>query len=54
MSDAMGAVDLPAPAIMKPMELWTGKQVGYGGVATYRDLKLLPAQDTTAVFMHSG
>jgi hypothetical protein len=28
MSDALGAVDLPAPAIMKPMELWTGKQVG--------------------------
>ena len=24
-------VDLPKPAILKPMELWTGKQVGGSG-----------------------
>lgn len=27
MSDARDEVDLPVPAILKPMELWTGKQL---------------------------
>ncbi|XP_074555847.1 LOW QUALITY PROTEIN: DNA-directed RNA polymerase III subunit 1-like [Curcuma longa] len=27
MGDAMDSVDLPTPAIMKPIELWTGKQL---------------------------
>lgn len=27
MCDALGAVDLPQPAIYKPLQLWTGKQL---------------------------
>ena len=27
MSDGLEQVDLPNPAIMKPLELWTGKQL---------------------------
>ena len=27
MGDALGRVELPQPALLKPMELWTGKQV---------------------------
>jgi DNA-directed RNA polymerase III subunit RPC1 len=27
MSDALDAVDVPTPAILKPYELWTGKQL---------------------------
>jgi len=28
MGDALMSVDLPTPAIIKPVELWTGKQAG--------------------------
>lgn len=27
MCDALGAVDLPQPALLKPLQLWTGKQL---------------------------
>ncbi len=27
MGDGMDAVDLPQPALLKPLELWTGKQL---------------------------
>ena len=27
MGDALSRVELPQPALLKPMELWTGKQV---------------------------
>jgi DNA-directed RNA polymerase III subunit RPC1 len=27
MADGLEAVDLPAPALLKPLEMWTGKQV---------------------------
>lgn len=27
MGDAAGSVDLPTPAVLKPLELWTGKQI---------------------------
>lgn len=27
MSDGLEPVDIPTPAILKPMELWTGKQL---------------------------
>ena len=27
MGDALDAVELPQPALLKPLELWTGKQV---------------------------
>ena len=27
MCDALGGVDLPQPALLKPLQLWTGKQL---------------------------
>ena len=27
MSDALESIDLPSPAIVKPVEMWTGKQI---------------------------
>ena len=27
MCDALGSVDLPQPALLKPLQLWTGKQL---------------------------
>ena len=42
MGDARGHVHLPAPAILKPMELWTGKQLFSLLLRPHADVKCVP------------
>ena len=42
MCDALGAVDLPQPAVHKPLQLWTGKQLVSALIRPSKHMRCVP------------